>query len=69
MQLQLREQGEVVRGDVGVWTTRDAVLLQPLGVQGPQDAQDTHVSLGIENVVDHALVERYRERENVRQRE
>lgn len=55
LQLQLGQEGEVVRGDVGVGATGDVVVPQPLAVQRSQQAQDAHVSLGEEDVVDHAL--------------
>lgn len=55
LQLQLGQQGEVVRGDVGVGAAGDVVVNEPLAVQRSQQAQDTHVGLGEEDVVDHAL--------------
>lgn len=55
LQLQLGQQGEVVRGDVRVRAARDAVVHQPLAVQRPQQAQDAQVGLGVEDVVDDTL--------------
>lgn len=55
LQLQLGQEGEVVRGDVGVGAAGDVVVPQPLAVQRSQQAQDAHVDLGEEDVVDHAL--------------
>ncbi len=55
LQLQLGQQGEVVRGDVGVGAAGDVVVNEPLAVQRSQQAQDTHVGLGEEDVVNHAL--------------
>lgn len=55
LQLQLGQQGEVVRGDVRVRAARDAVVHQPLAVQRPQQAQDAQVGLGEEDVVDDTL--------------
>lgn len=55
LQLQLGQQGEVVRGDVGVGAAGDVVVDKPLAVQWSQQAQDIHVGLGEEDVVDHAL--------------
>lgn len=55
VQLQLGQQGEVVRGDVRVRAARDAVVHQPLAVQRPQQAQDAQVGLGEEDVVDDTL--------------
>lgn len=55
LQLQLGQEGEVVRGDVGVGAAGDVVVDEPLAVQRSQQAQDTHVGLGEEDVVDHTL--------------
>jgi len=55
VQLQLGQQGEVVRGDVWVGAAGDAVVDQPIGVQRAHEAQDTHVGPGEEDVVDDAL--------------
>lgn len=55
LQLQLGQEGEVVRGDVGVGTAGDAVVNEPLAVQRSQQAQDAHVGLGEEDVVDNPL--------------
>lgn len=55
VQLQLGQQGEVVRGDVRVGAAGDVVVDEPLTVQRSHQAQDTHVSLGEEDVVDNAL--------------
>lgn len=55
LQLQLRQQREVVGGDVRVRAPRDVVVHQPLRVQRPQDAQHVHVGVGVENVVNHTL--------------
>lgn len=55
LQLQLGEEGEVVRRDVGVGAASDVVVHEPLAVQWSQQAQDAHVGLGEEDVVDHAL--------------
>lgn len=55
VQLQLGQQGEVVRGDVGVGAAGDVVVDEPLAVQRPQQAQNTHVGFREEDVVDHAL--------------
>lgn len=55
LQLQLGQQGEVVRGDVGVGAAGDVVVDEPLAVQWSHQAQDAHVGLGEEDVVDHAL--------------
>lgn len=55
LQLQLGEEGEVVRGDVGVGAASDVVVHEPLTVQRSQQAQDAHVGLGEEDVVDHTL--------------
>lgn len=38
-----------------MWTPSDVVLNQPLRVQRPQDTKHVHVSVGIENVVNHTL--------------
>lgn len=57
-QLQLSKEGEVVRGDVGMWAAADIVLYKPVGVQGPQDTQHVQVRLGVENVVDDTLTRR-----------
>jgi len=38
-----------------VWTPSDVVVNQPLRVQRPQDTKHVHVSVGIENVVNHTL--------------
>lgn len=56
LQLQLGQQGEVVRGDVGMRAAGYVVVDEPLAVQWSQQAQDTHVGLGEEDVVDHTLV-------------
>lgn len=45
----------MVRGDVGVWAAGNVVVDEPLAVQWSQQAQDTHVGLGEEDVVDHTL--------------
>lgn len=55
LQLQLGQKGEVVRGDVGVGTAGDVVVDEPLAVLRSQQAQDAHVGLGEEDVVDHPL--------------
>lgn len=55
LQLQLRQQREVVRGDVRVRAPRDVVVHQPLRVQRAQHSQHVHVSVGVENVVNHTL--------------
>lgn len=55
VQLQLGQQGEVVRGDVGVGAAGDVVVDEPLAVQRSHQAQDAHVGLGEEDVVDDAL--------------
>lgn len=60
-QLQLGEQGEVVRGDVGVRAAADIVLMEPVGVQGTQDAQHVELRLGVEDVVNHTLRREKRE--------
>lgn len=57
LQLQLGQQGEVVRGDVWVGAAGDVVVDEPLAVQRSQQAQDAHVGLGEEDVVDHTLQE------------
>lgn len=57
-QLQLRIEGEVVRGDVGVWAAADIVLYEPVRVQGAQDAQHVQMRLGVENIVDDTLWDR-----------
>lgn len=57
-QLQLSIEGEVVRGDVGMWAAADIVLYKPVGVQRAQDTQHVQVRLGVENVVDDTLKER-----------
>lgn len=54
-QLQLGEEGKVVGGDVGMWAAADIVLYEPVGVQGPQDAQHVQVRLGVENIVNDTL--------------
>lgn len=54
-QLQLGKEGEVVRGDVGMWAAADIVLNEPVGVQGAQDTQHVQVRLGVENIVDDTL--------------
>lgn len=38
-----------------MWTPSDVVVNQPLRVQRPQDTKHVHVSVGIENVVNHTL--------------
>lgn len=53
--LHLTKEGEVVRGDVGVWAAADIVLYEPVGVQGAQDTQHVQLRLGVENVVDDTL--------------
>lgn len=55
VQLQLGQQGEVVRGDVRVGAARDVVVYEPLAVERSEHAQDAHVGLGEEDVVDHTL--------------
>lgn len=60
-QLQLGKQGEVVRGDVGVRAAADIVLMEPVGVQGTQDAQHVELRLGVEDVVNHTLRREKRE--------
>lgn len=55
LQLQLRQQREVVRGDVRVRAPRDVVVHQPLRVQRAQHSEHVHVGVGVENVVDHTL--------------
>lgn len=55
VKLQLGEQGKVVRGDVGMGAASDVVVDEPLAVQRSHQAQDTHVGLGEEDVVDNAL--------------
>lgn len=61
VQLQLRQQREVVGGDVRVRAPCDVVVHQPLRVQRPQDSQHIHVSVGVENVVNHTLQREGRE--------
>ena len=58
-ELQVGEQGEVVGGNVGVRTAAD-IVLQPVGVQGPQDAQHVEAGPGVEDVVDDTLGRRGR---------
>lgn len=53
--LQLGQEREVIRGDVRVGASGDAVIHQPRGVQGTEHTQNLHVSLGKENVIDHTL--------------
>lgn len=60
VQFQLGQQGEVVRGDVGVGAAGDVVVHQPLAVQRAQDAHGAHVCLGEEDVVDDTLREQKR---------
>lgn len=55
VQLQLGQQGEVVRGDVRVGAAGDVVVYEPLAFERPHHAEDAHVSLGEEDVVDDAL--------------
>lgn len=45
----------MVRGDVGVGAASDVVVDEPLAVQRSQQAQDAHMGLGEEDVVDHTL--------------
>lgn len=61
-QLQLGEEGEVVRGDVGVWAAGDIVLYEPVVVQRAQDAQHVQLRLRVENIVNDTLEERKRRR-------
>lgn len=53
--LQLSQEGEVVRGDVWVGTADDTIIHQPLRLKRTKQAQHIHVSLGEENVINHAL--------------
>lgn len=55
LQLQLGQQGEVVRWDMGMGAACDVVVDEPLAVQRSHQAQDTHMGLGEEDVVDHTL--------------
>lgn len=55
VQFQLGQQGEVVRGDVGVGAAGDVVVHQPLALQRAHHSQHAHVGLGEEDVVDDAL--------------
>lgn len=55
VQLQLGQQGEVVRGDVRVGAASDVVVYEPLAFERPHHAEDAHVNLGVEDVVDDAL--------------
>lgn len=45
----------MIGGDVGVRTAADIVLIEPLGIQGPQNTQDVEQRLREEDVVDDAL--------------
>lgn len=45
----------MVRGDVRVGAAGDVVVSEPVAVQRSQEAQDAHVDLGEEDVVDDAL--------------
>lgn len=55
VELELCQDGEVVGGDVGVGAAVDVVLVQPVGVDGPQHTRHLHVQLREEHIVDHAL--------------
>lgn len=54
-QPHLHQQTEVVTGDVGVRTSDDLSLLEPLLTNGTQNAERLHRVLGVEDVVDDAL--------------
>lgn len=54
-QLQLGEEGEVVRGDVGVRAAGDIVLYEPMVVQRAEDAQHVELRLRVENIVNDTL--------------
>ena len=54
-QAHLHQQTEVVTGDVGVRTSDDLSLLEPLLTNWTQNAERLHRVLGVEDVVDDAL--------------
>lgn len=43
--LQLSQEGKVIRGDVWVGASGDAIIRQPLGLKRTQQAQHIHVGL------------------------
>lgn len=53
--LQLSQEREVIRGDVWVGASGDAIVHQPLGFKRTQQSQHIHVGFGEENVIDHTL--------------